>query len=164
MVRPSEEESPGKWEMKELKPMHKQLCSMLAQGIDRETIASVLEITPQYVSMLSKQPLVQSYIREMCQFANLQLEAQFVKSVEVIGDVLANGNDKDRLQAARLNAELTHRIGSGSGLPGEVTDTTERLNRLAERLLSLQEKMQPNLPPPINGEFNDVPSTAAETA
>jgi len=154
-----EEDSPEKekWEMKELKPWHRQFCSLLAQGIDRETIAKVLDITPTYVSMLSKQPLIQAYIREMCQFANLQLEAQFVKGVEVIGEVMDKGNNKDRLQAVRLNAELTHRIGSGSGMPGEVVDTNDRLLRLAERLLSLQEKIQ-TPPPPINGEFHEIPN------
>lgn len=146
----------GKWEMKELKPMHKQLCSLLAQGIDRQTIAQVLGITPEYVSMLAKQPLVQKYIQEMCQFASLQLEAQFVEGVRVIGDVMANGSDKERLQAVRLNAELTHRIGSGSGLPTELIDSGERLAKLAERLLSLQERA-PVVLPPVEGEFHEIP-------
>lgn len=147
-----------KWEIKELKPMHKQLCSLLAQGIDRGTIAQILDITPEYVSMLAKQPLVQRYIQEMCQFASLQLEAQFVEGVKVIGDVMANGNDKERLQAVRLNAELTHRIGSGSGVPVELIDTNERLANLASRLLSLQERSV-NLPLPVDGEFHEINQT-----
>lgn len=151
-----EQESPGKWEMKKLTPMHEQLCSMLAQGIDRQTIAKVLDITPEYVSMLAKQPLVQAYIKEMCQFASLQLEAQFVEGVKVIGDVMANGADKERLQAVRLNAELTHRIGSGSGIPPEIINTNERLANLASRLLSLQERANSTLPPPVDGEFHEV--------
>lgn len=149
--RPSEK---GKWEMKELKPWHRQFCSLLAQGIDRQTIASILDITPEYVSMLSNQPLIQKYIREMCKFASIQLEAQFVEGVKVIGDVMANGSDKERLQAVRLNAELTHRIGSGSGVPNEVVDTTTRLAKLAEKLLALQ--TVPQLPPPVDGEFHEV--------
>lgn len=155
MLREEEVAPDGKWEMKDLKPWHKQFCSMLAQGIDRETIAAALDCTPTYVSMLAKQPLIQAYIREMCQFASLQLEAQFAQGVGVIGDVMTNGNDKERLQAVRLNAELTHRIGNGSGAPTEPTDTNARLLRLAERLLSLQEKMQPT-PPTIDGEFQNV--------
>jgi hypothetical protein len=134
---------------------------MLAQGIDRETIAKVLEITPTYVSMLTKQPLIQSYIRDQCQFASLQLEAQFVQGVQVIGDVMTNGNDKERLQAVRLNAELTHRIGAGAGGPSEGGDTNERLTRLAEKLLALQEKMQPAATiPPVEGEFHEVEATS----
>lgn len=156
-LREEEVASSEKWEMKELKPWHKQFCSLLAQGVDRETIATVLDITPTYVSMLTKQPLIQAYIREMCQFANIQLEAQFAQGVAIIGDVMANGAPKEKLQAVRLNAELTHRIGSGSGVPPEVMDTNERLARLADRLLSLQEKMQPTTPP-INGEFHEIPT------
>ena len=164
MLKPSEDETPPKWEMKELKPWHKQFCSMLAQGIDRQTIAQVLDIDPNYVSMLSKQPLIQAYIKEEWQFATLQLEAQFARGVQVIGEVMDNGAPKERLQAVRLNAELTHRIGSGSGLPPEATDTNERLLRLSERLLSLQEKMQPTFAPTINGEYHEVPAnTEAET-
>ncbi len=159
---PEEELSNPKWEMKELKPWHQQFCSMLAQGIDRETIATVLEIHPNYVTMLSRQPLIQAYIRDQCQFATLQLEAQFARGVTVIGEVMDNGAPKERLQAVRLNAELTHRIGSGSGAPLEAVDTNERLLRLADRLLSLQEKMQPVSLPTINGEFQNVP--AAETS
>ena len=155
VVRTVPEEAPDKWEMKDLKPWHKQFCSMLAQGIDRETIASVLDITPTYVSMLTKQPLIQNYIREMCQFANLQLEAQFAKGVEVIGNIMENGDNKERLQAVRLNAELTHRIGSGSGAPVESSNTNDRLIRLAERLLALQERTQTPIVP-INGEFHEV--------
>lgn len=155
---PSERE---KWELKELKPMHKQLCSLLAQGIDRGTIAQALNITPEYVSMLAKQAPIQKYIQEMCQFANLQLEAQFIEGVKVIGDVMANGADKDRLQAVRLNAELTHRIGSGSGVPIELIDTNERLAKLADRLLSLQER-QPILQQPVEGEFHEVGKETAE--
>lgn len=130
--------SKGKWEMKELKPWHKQMCSMLAQGIPRQTIASVLDCTPEYVSMLAGQRLIKEYIASMCQYAGLQLEAQFVQTAEAIGDVLANGNNKERMQAARLQLEVTKRIGSGSGLQAEVVDTNARLAKLAERLLYLQ--------------------------
>lgn len=151
-----------KWEMKKLTPMHKQLCSLLAQGIDRQTIAQALDITPEYVSMLAKQPLVQKYIQEMCQFASLQLEAQFVEGVKVIGDVMANGAPKEKLQAVRLNAELTHRIGSGSGLPTELIDTNERLANLASRLLSLQEKATAVLPAPVDGEFHEIQTETTE--
>ena len=66
------------------------------------------------------------------------MEAMFTESVQAIGDVLQNGSTKDKMQAARLQMEATKRIGAGSGLPREVVDTTERLAKLAERLLYLQ--------------------------
>jgi hypothetical protein len=132
-----EEEHVG-WQMKELKPKHKQVCAMLAQGIDRRTISNVVGVTPEYITMLSKQPLMKDYIAEMCQAAGLQLDAMFVQSVEVISEVMANGSPKERVAAARLQMEATKRIGSGSSIPKEIIDTNDRLARLAERLLYLQ--------------------------
>jgi len=126
------------WQMKELKPKHKQVCAMLAQGIDRRTISNVVGVTPEYITMLSKQPLMKEYIAEMCQAAGLQLDAMFVQSVEVISEVMANGSPKERVAAARLQMEATKRIGSGSSIPKEIIDTNDRLARLAERLLYLQ--------------------------
>ena len=126
------------WQMKELKPKHKQVCAMLAQGIDRRTISNVVGCTPEYITMLSKQPLMKEYIAEMCQAAGLQLDAMFVQSVEVISEVMANGSPKERVAAARLQMEATKRIGSGSSIPKEIIDTNDRLARLAERLLYLQ--------------------------
>lgn len=131
-------EEDGGWELKKLTPKHKQVCSMLAQGIPRTTISTVCNITPEYVTMLAKQPLVKAYIGEMCQAAGLQLDAMFVQSVEAIGDALANGSHADKMKAARLQMEATKRIGSGGGVPKEIIDTNDRLARLAERLLYLQ--------------------------
>lgn len=137
MLTPTESED-NKWEMKKLLPWHKQLCSMLAQGIDRQTIAQVFQKTPEYVSMLAGQELIRTEVNEMKRFAEFQLEAQFVKSVSVIGEVLENGSAKEKIQAARLQLEATRRIGPRMVEEEKLVDTNARLARLAERLLSLQ--------------------------
>lgn len=129
-----------KWEMKELKPWHKNLASMVAQGIDRQTIAYAMDCTPEYVSMLARQPKMIAYMQELADFANFQLEAQFAKSVAAIGDVLENGGHKEKMQAARLQLEATKRIGSKAGGEVQKEDTVDRLNRLANRLTSLLAK------------------------
>lgn len=134
MLTPTDE----KWEMKKLLPWHKQLCSMLAQGIDRQTIAQVLQKTPEYISMLAGQELIRMEVGEMKRFAEFQLEAQFVKSVSVIGEVLESGSAKEKIQAARLQLEATRRIGPRMVEEEKLIDTNARLARLAERLLSLQ--------------------------
>lgn len=131
------EEAKG-WRLTELKPKHKQVCSMLAQGIPRQTIAQVIGCTPEYISMLAHQPLVRDYIREMCQAADLQLDAMFVQSVDTIQEVMANGTHRDKLQAVRLQMEATKRIGSAIAPVAEVVDTNSRLAKLAERLLALK--------------------------
>lgn len=137
MLTPTESED-NKWEMKKLLPWHKQLCSMLAQGIDRQTIAQVFQKTPEYISMLAGQDLIRVEVNEMKRFAEFQLEAQFVKSVSVIGEVLENGSAKEKIQAARLQLEATRRIGPRMVEEEKLVDTNARLARLAERLLSLQ--------------------------
>lgn len=137
MLTPTEGND-DKWEMKKLLPWHKQLCSMLAQGIDRQTIAQVFQKTPEYISMLAGQDLIRTEVNEMKRFAEFQLEAQFVKSVSVIGEVLENGSAKEKIQAARLQLEATRRIGPRMVEEEKLVDTNARLARLAERLLSLQ--------------------------
>lgn len=131
------EETAG-WQLQTLQPKHKQICSMLAQGIKRTAIAEVMGCTPEYITMLSKQPLVLEYIRDMCQAANLQLDAMFVQSVDTIQEIMANGNHRDKLGAVRLQMEATKRIGSATAPIAEVVDTNSRLAKLAERLLALK--------------------------
>lgn len=131
------EGQPG-WQMKKLLPWHKQMCSMLAQGIDRQTISQVFQKTPEYISMLAGQQLVREEVAEMKRFAEFQLEAQFVKSVSVIGEVLETGSAKEKIQAARLQLEATRRIGPRMVEEEKLVDTNARLARLAERLLYLQ--------------------------
>jgi len=135
------EEKTG-WVMKSLQPKHKQICSLLAQGIPRQTIAQIAGVTPEYISMLSGQKLMQDYIKELAKVADLQLEAMFVQSVEAIGDTLANGNHAEKMKAARLQMEATRRIGSKSVEPEKLIDTNNRLAKLAERLLYLQGNIQ----------------------
>src|SRR5574340_1414168 len=135
--QPEEHEGESGWVMKSLKPKHKQICSLLAQGIDRQTIANVAGVTPEYISMLAGQKLMQDHIKDLAKVADLQLEAMFTKSVEVIGETLANGNHKEKMQAARLQMEATRRIGSRSIEPEKLIDTNARLTKLAERLLYL---------------------------
>ena len=134
---------PSGWQMKKLKPKHKQVASLLAQGAKNIEIAAMLQITPEYVSMLSRQPLMQAYIREMCQHTGMRLEALFDSSVNVIADTLRNGTESGKLKAARLQLEATHRIGRGDGPPQGGTSTEERLLILSQRLLLLQGARRP---------------------
>lgn len=148
---PEEEQNEAadrKWTLKELKPWHMNLCSMLAQGIPRSTIAAVMDCAPEYVSSLAQQPLIQQYIRDMCAYAGLQLESQFVKVVEVIGDTLENGGYKEKMQAARLQMEATKRIGSKAGEGTDKPNSEDKLLNLADRLVGLLEgkKMATDIP------------------
>lgn len=144
------------WTLKVLKPWHRQMCSMIAQGIPRSTIANVFKKTPEYISMLAAQSLIQTCIQEDCSYAGLQLEAQFVKSVDAIGDTLENGNHKEKMQAARLQLEATKRIGPRSTPQATEVNFEDRLIHLSERLVGLLEsqKMATTNIPIIEGEYN----------
>ena len=106
-----QENKPPAFQLKKLAPKHKQIASLLAQGTPRPIIADLMKVTPEYVTMLSKDVLMVDYMKEMSLFANRQLEAMFEKSVETISDVMNTGSAKERLGAARLQMEATRRVG-----------------------------------------------------
>lgn len=136
----AESEGQG-WQMKAIKPWHKQVCALIAQGVPRNTIATIVDCTPEYISMLARQPLIKAYIQDMNSVVDIQLAMQYTKVVAAIDDTLENGNSKEKMQAARLHSELTGRIGSRGGPDEQLVDTNARLTKLAERLLFLQGKV-----------------------
>ena len=102
-------------------------------------IAQALDYTPEYVTMLQRQPLIREYIKEMNEAVSLRLEAMFDKTVDVISDQMTTGNGSEKLAAARLHLEATKRIGriqADAPMPQE----DDRLERLAQRLESLLNK------------------------
>lgn len=130
---------PGaKWELKKLSQKHKDICSLIAQGIGRQQIATLCGITPEYVTMLMRQPLCMAHIKEMSEFAGIQLEAMFGKTVEVIAKTLDSGAPKEQIAAARLQLEVTKRIGRPDvSANNSAMGADERLLSLAERLTGL---------------------------
>ena len=138
-----------KWELKELKPMHKTVASLFAQGKKNVEIAAICDCTPQYVGMLLRQPLVKAYISEMCEVVGTRLEALFAQSVEVISDAMTNGTTNEKLKAARLQLEATKRIGRVDPNVSGTGANVDRLERLAERLISLQARAR------NGGTFNE---------
>jgi hypothetical protein len=143
------EETTTAWELTKLKPVHKQVASLLAQGMKQVDIAKLCDITPQYVGMLLKQPLVQAYIKDMCDVVGVRMEALFAQSVEVIAETMANGSEAGKLKAVRLQLEATKRIGRIDPNVGGNGSNVERLEKLAERLISLQSNVRKG------GTFNE---------
>lgn len=130
--------APANWELKKLKPMHMQVCALLAQGMKNVDIARICSITPEYVTMLLRQPVIKQYISQMSEVAGTRLEALFEQSVEVITDVMKNGSEANKMKAVRLHGELTKRIGRPDPMANSQNVNTDRLEKLAERLLFLQ--------------------------
>ena len=147
-----EVEPKPQWQLKTLTEKHKQVAALLAQGLKRGEIAAVVDITPEYVTMLAKQPLFIGYLKEMIQFTNVRLEALFEKSVQVISDAMDNGNFDEKLKGAKLQMEATGRIGRYQTEPPPAGGG-DKLEALAERLVGLLSGQKRRV---IDGQVTEV--------
>lgn len=102
------------WQLQELKHKHVECCALLAQGLANKKVAALLQWTPEYITMLLRQPLIKDKIKEYAEAADARLVALTEQSVEVIAEVLREGNHKEKLNAARLQMEATNRVGAGA--------------------------------------------------
>lgn len=136
------EKNSGRYQLKKLKTKHRQVLSLIAQGEPRWKVAALCEITPEYVTMLCAMPICQAYLGEMTQAAGIQMEAMFVKSVDVISNAMENGDVSEQLKAARLQMEATKRIGAAGSVTLNGGDGGDRLERLANRLIGLLDNKQ----------------------
>lgn len=129
------------FELQTLTPKHHQVAALLAQGLGPSEIAPLVDFVPQYITMLTRDPLFKAYLAEKVAIAELQLEAQFTKIPEVISRAFESGTTDEQLKAARLQGELTGRLGKHDR--AVVNESSiERLNTLAERLLALQSNVR----------------------
>ncbi|HEX6826415.1 MAG TPA: hypothetical protein VF077_08880 [Nitrospiraceae bacterium] len=147
------------WKLQSLSDKHKQAAALLAQGCGPLEIGAVLEFTPQYITMLQRDPLFKKYLADMVEVSETRLDALFNRSVDIIAEGLDNGASENQLKAARLQLEVTGRIGKNMRNGATSEDTANRLARLAERLVKL-------LPTPLQREAlaGGPQALAAETA
>ena len=150
---PSDYPPEKRWELKKLKPVHQQVAALVAQGLTNVKIASMCGITPQYITMLMNQPLFRQYLQEKCEAVGVRMEALFEQSVEVIANTLQNGSEGGKLKAARLQLEATKRIGRGEVNIVDGAGTADRLERLAARLIQLNDRSRQVQPEVLEGEF-----------
>lgn len=134
-------EEAKKVELKKLSPRHKHVAALVAQGVDRQTIAAAVGYVPEYITWLQGQPLFVEYIREMNKAVATQLEAMFGQTVDVIQDAMVNGSVEDKLKGAKLQLEATGRIGRFATQAPEAGGE-DRLSQLSERLLGLLERQR----------------------
>ena len=125
-----------------LSEKHKQVASLLAQGLGRTEIASIIDFTPEYVTWLTRDPLFKQYLSEMSEHTEARLEAMFGMTADVVADGMLNGSVDERLKAARLQLEVTGRVGKGDRPSSGMESSIERLATLAQRLLQLQSKVR----------------------
>lgn len=105
-------ETKPQFQLKRLSPKHKQIASLLAQGLGRTEISKLVDIVPEYVTMLAKQPLFIEYVKEMTKFTDVRLQALFEKSVDVLGASMITGSEDTRLRAAQTVLKAVGKDGS----------------------------------------------------
>ena len=121
---------------------HKQVASLLTQGLGRSEISQIVEFVPEYVTWLCRDPLFKEYMRGLSEFHEARLEAMFGDVVDAVQAGLRDGSSEEKLRAARLQLEVTGRIGKNDR-PNAIADSSiERLTTLAERLLALQSNVR----------------------
>ncbi len=125
------------WVLKKLKPVHMQICALLAQGMKSVDAARISQVTPEYISMLLRQPIIKQEIARIGEITGARLELLFEKSVDVMADAMQNGNHSEKLKAARLQLEATKRIGRPDPYANSPNVPDDRLERLSERLIGL---------------------------
>ena len=128
-------------ELKNLSPKHKQVAALVAQGVDRRTIAAACDYVPEYVTWLQRQPLFVEYVKGMNEAVATRLEAMFEQSVGVISEAMANGNVDERLKGAKLQLEATGRIGRYQ-TPAREQGGEDKLEVLADRLVFLLKRQK----------------------
>ncbi len=133
---------------------HKQVASLLAQGLGRSEIAKIVDFVPEYVTWLARDPLFKEYLAGLSAYAEAQHEAIFSMTPAVVSEAMRNGSCDERLRAVRLNLEVTGRIGKGERSSGAIEGSFERLATLAERLLKLQSNVREGVT--INGSASII--------
>lgn len=103
-----------KFELKKLRQKHKSAVALLVQGMSREEVGKLVGFTPEYLSMLLQQPLVQTYLRELETYMDTRLRLLYGKSVDAIESGLADEDNEVKLKAARLQMEATGKMKPSS--------------------------------------------------
>lgn len=102
----------AQFQLKKLSEKHKQVAALLAQGIGRGQISKLVSITPEYVTMLSKQPLFMAYVKEMTAFTDVRLQALYEKGVDIVADLLISGTEDTKLRAAQTVLKAVGKDGT----------------------------------------------------
>ena len=103
--------------LKKLSQKHKDMVMLSLQGLSREKVAEYCGCTPEYVTMINKQPLARAYIADLEGHLDLKLRGMYEKSIDAIKDGLNSPRVSDKLAAASLHLETigkrTPRVDEG---------------------------------------------------
>ena len=133
-----------KVQLQKLSQQHKDVMSLIAKGVGRQEVASIVGFTPEYVTWLCRQAVCQEYLQGIIAVVDFRLQAMTQDSVEAIHDVLKNGAPDARMKAAKLQLEAVGKIGAGKNAAQLHPTAPDHLQQLADRLVNLLKSSQPS--------------------
>jgi DNA-binding transcriptional MerR regulator len=109
------------WVLQKLTTRHKRIVAAKAAGLSRSDIARLCNCTPEYVSMLLQQKLIQDYLTEQHIQIDQDMRDLMGPAVEAIRETLDSPDDKVRLSAAALVLKTNGKLGSSQGDDANLT-------------------------------------------
>ena len=115
---------------------HKEVLSLLAQGLPQAEVAAITGFAPGYIPWLVKQEVCQQYLADMRAVVDHRFTAMTEQSCDTILDVMKNGATDERLKAAKLQLEVVGMVGAGKK-DIQPQGNNDHLQQLADRLVGL---------------------------
>ena len=100
--------------LKKLTQLHKDAAVLSLQGLSREKVAEFCGRTPEWVTLICKQPLVKAYIADIEAHLDMKLRGMYEKSIDAIGAGLNSSKVSDKLAAAQLHLGTIGKLKSNN--------------------------------------------------
>lgn len=110
------------WILKRLSQKHKDMIALSLQGLDREKVGEYCGCTPQYVTMINRQPLAREYIADLESHMDLRLRGLYSRSLDALQAGLSSPRISDKLAAAQIQLRA---IGKEVPGPDDSKQTAE---------------------------------------
>lgn len=110
------------WVLKRLTQRHRDMVTLSLQGLSREKVGEYCGCTPEYVTMINKQPLARAYIAELESHMDLRLRGLYERSLDALQAGLTSPKISDKLAAAQIQLRA---IGKTEPGPDDSKQTAE---------------------------------------
>ena len=120
-----------RWNPKRLTPKHKQILSLYAQGMKRREIGAMCNCTPEFVTLLAGTEAGRAHLKELEEYMDGRMRNLYKKSIDAIEDQLETGKGADKIAAAKLQLQVTGKLG-------RTTEEKETAEDVIQRIFNMQ--------------------------
>ena len=108
--------------LKRITQRHKDMAVLSLQGLSRGKVAEFCGCTPEYITMINKQPLIRAYIADLEAHADLRLRGLYEKSISAIDAGLTSPKISDKLAAAQLQLSTIGKLKPSEDIGKETAE------------------------------------------